>query len=394
MEKRISLLEGPPGKTLIRMTIPAAFGIVAIMLFNIVDTFFVSRLGTQELAAIGFTYPVVFIVMSLAIGIGMGATSAISRAIGNQHSHQIKRLTTDSLFLAFVLFGVVAAVGLFTISPVFRLMGASETLISRISEYMTIWYLGIGLIVVPMVGNSAIRSTGDTKTPAVIMAIAAAVNVVLDPLLIFGVGIFPRMELRGAALATVISYGITMVASLWILGRRERMLSAEFPRLNVMLDSWKQILSVGVPAAATQMVVPLSTGMLMRMISEFGEPAVGAYGVGIRIESLALIGVIGFGFALMPFVGQNFGAAKKDRTLEAIRFAGRYAIVWGLGAAMLLALFATPIAGIFSDDARVIPIIASFLWIVPVSYGLYGVSLLTSVSFNAINRPLLGACRE
>jgi MATE family, multidrug efflux pump len=387
--KNNNVLNGPIKKTLINMTIPMMYGIVAIMLFNIIDTIYVGQLGTKELAAMGFTFPVVFVIMSISMGIGMGTTSVISREIGKNNKKKVKRLTTDALMLALITVIFFAISGLLTIEPVFKFLGASPEIIQLIKHYMIPWYIGVGFLVIPMIGNSAIRATGDTKTPSKIMITAGIVNLILDPFLIFGIGPFPRLELMGAALATVISYVTTFSAALFVLTKREHML--QIPYVKTILNSWKQILYISIPASATNMLVPLSTGILTKMVSNYGIEAVAAFGVAVRLESLAMIGIMALSTALMPFIGQNYGAGNKDRILKSIKISNKYSMLWGIGIFILFVLIRKPIASIFNDDPEVIKIIGYFLLIVPLSYGLYGISLLVNVAFNATNKPLHSA---
>ena len=179
------LTEGPVGGTLIRLTGPMVIGIGAMVAFNLTDTFFVGRLGPTELAALSFTFPVVLIVNSIAIGIGIGASAVISRAVGRGEGHEVRRLATDSLTLALSIVALFVVAGFLTIDPVFRKLGATESVLPFIRQYMQIWYMGMIFVVVPMVGNNAIRARGDTKSPAAIMLVAVVVNIVMDPLLIF-----------------------------------------------------------------------------------------------------------------------------------------------------------------------------------------------------------------
>jgi len=385
---RAKLTEGPVGETLIQLAIPMMFGILAIMIFNIVDTIYVGQLGADSLAAISFTFPVVFVVMSLAMGLGIGTSSVVSRAIGEGDHHKVQRLTTDSLVLSLILVISVAGLGLLTIEPVFRLMGATPEMMPLIEDYMTVWYLGVGFLVVPMVGNSAIRATGDTKTPSIIMIIAGVINIILDPFFIFGIGPFPRLELTGAALVTVISYVVVFFTALWVLGKREKMIDFSIPPLQEVLQSWKQVLHVGLPAAVTNMLVPISAAIITRMVSEHGSSAVAAFGVGSRLESLAMIGVMALSSVLTPFVGQNWGAGKCERVKEAVRFSLKFSLLWGGAVFLILVIGARPLARIFTDDEVVIEAVIQFLWFIPISYGLSGMAMLVNSTYNALHKPL------
>ena len=385
------LTEGPVARTLLQKALPMLLGIAAILFFNIVDTFYVGQLGARELAAMSFTFPVTFVVLSLAMGMGIGASAVISTAIGQGDDARVRRLTTDSLFLANALVVLVAGAGLVFQQPIFRLLGAAEDMLPLIIAYMTPWWLGVGFLVIPMVGNSAIRATGDMKTPAYIMSIAGLVNAGLDPLLIFGLGPFPRLELQGAAVASVLSWTVTMGAALWILIRRERMIAFCLPKLQELADSWRAILRVGLPAAVTNVLTPLAGALLTRIASEHGTAAVAAWGVGNRIEGLALVGIAALSTAMTPFVGQNMGAGRCDRLREAVRFSILASLVWGGGVAVLLAALAYPIAFAFAEAAPVVRGIVHFLWVIPASYTLLGTVQLVSSFYNGAQRPMRAA---
>lgn len=388
---RAVLTEGPIGRSLIRLTIPMVFGIVGMVAFNLVDTFYVGRLGTNELAALSFTFPVVLIINSIALGLGTGASAVIARAIGEGNHARVRRLTTDSLILSFLLVMAFVVVGLLTIEPVFRMLGATSTTLPLIKQYMRIWYVGVGFVVIPMVGNSAIRATGDTRTPSIIMLIAVVVNSGLDPLLIFGVGPFPRLEIAGAALATVFARATTFTVALWVLWHRDKMLTFVIPPLKAAVDSWKKILYIGIPTAGTRVVLPVSVGVITRMVASFGTEAVAGLGVAMRIEFFALTVVQALSTVLLPFVGQNWGAGMMDRVRESISKSNYFSLAWGGLVFAALALLARPIASVFNPDPVVVSTTSLYLRIVPLGYGFYGVVILITSVLNALNRPLRAA---
>lgn len=367
------------------------FGIVGMVAFNLVDTYFVGRLGTKELAALSFTFPVVLFVNSLALGLGIGASAIISRAIGEGDQHRVKRLTTDSLVLAIFLVTLFVVVGLFTIDPVFRLLGARGEMLDMVRQYMGIWYFGMPFVVVPMVGNNAIRATGDTKTPSAIILVAVFCNFIMDPLLIFGIGPFPRLGIAGAATATVISRSITFTVSLFVLYFRDKMITFVVPKLKEVFESWKRVLYIGLPTAGTRIIVPLAIGMITRIVSTYGKEAVAAYGVSSRIEFFALTVIIALSSVLAPFVGQNWGAGKQDRVKKAVTYSERFSMVWGFSVFIILTALARPIAGIFNSNPAVITAIVLYLRVVSIGYGLQGVIMLTGSAMNVLNRPFHAA---
>lgn len=388
MARTRTLLTAAVGPTLLRLAGPMAVGIAAIIMFMVVDTIYVGQLGAVPLAAMSFCFPVIFVVYSVTMGIGTGTTSVIARALGEGDRDKVRRLTTHALYLAFFVVVAVAGIGLATMDWLFTAMGAEPHVLSLIHAYMTPWFLGVGLLVIPMVGNSAIRATGDTKSPSVIMVIAGLVNVVLDPVLIFGLGPFPRLELQGAAIATVISWVVSFAAAMYLLGVRERLLVKEVPRLRELWASWRAVLYVGLPAAATNLLIPLSTGILTRLVSTYGTTAVAAFGVGTRLEAMAMIGVNALSTALTPFVGQNFGAGEHGRIRDALTFSVKCSLTWGVGAAILLGGGAAPLARLFNDHPDITLQTTQYLQLIPVSYGLLGIGMLTNTTFIALGRPL------
>ncbi len=385
------LVNDPVGPSLWRLALPMVAGILVINLFNIVDTWFIGQLGAEPLAAMAFTFPVTFVVTSMTMGIGVGASAVISRAIGEAHPERVRRLTTHALFLGVALVTAVSGIGLLTIEPLFTALGAEAGMMPLIEQYMRPIYFGLGFLVVPMIGNSAIRATGDTKTPSVIMMVAGGVNLVLDPLLIFGWGPFPRLELFGGALATVISWGLTFVAALYLLHRRERMLAVELPRPAAVWASWRAILYVGLPAAATFLLVPVANGILTRFVADHGPEAVAGYGVGGRVEALAMVAVYAIATGMAPFVGQNFGARHCGRIRQAVKLSVRFVLAWGVGMAALLALGGATIGGWFSDEAAVVEVTARYLLWVPLGYAGMGAAIVANTTFNALNLPLRSA---
>ena len=382
-----TLTEGPVGATLAKMAGAMLVGMFAVAAFNITDTYFVARLGTRQLAAMSFTFPVVMLVGGIAIGIGVGATAVISRIIGQGRTDQVRQLTTDALLLALAVVAGLVALGLLTIRPLFGLLGATAETMPFVEQYMRIWYVGTIFVVVPMVGNSAIRATGDMVWPSVIMVVDLGLNIVLDPPLIFGFGPVPAMGVSGAALATVLCRALSLPASLYVLGRRKGMLTLEPPSLRRLRASWKRILHVGLPAAATHMLMPVSAGVLVRIVSWSGTAAVAAFGAGSRIERLVVMPLMALGVSMVPFVGQNRGAGKFQRIRQAHKAAWRFSVSWGLACALLLALFSGAASRLFSSDPAVCRYLSLLLCVAPLAYGLKGLSHLAGAGMNAIGQP-------
>ena len=367
------------------------FAMMSMVAFNLVDTFYVGKLGTDELAALSFTFPVILVVVSIALGLGMGTSAVISRAIGEGDHYKVQRLTTDGLLLALLVVLCFVIVGFLTIEPLFKMLGATPVILPLIKKYMTIWYAGMPFVVVPMVGNNAIRATGDTKTPSAIMMVAVTVNFIMDPLLIFGIGPFPKLGIAGAAIATVIARFITFSVALWVLAIRDKMISFVLPKFNRILQSWKSILFIGVPIAGARVITPLSIGVITSLIAGYGPKAVAGFGVASRIEFFALTVIRALSSVFGPFVGQNIGAKKYNRVEKGIILSKRFAILWGAIMFIILVLSSRPIASIFNKDPDVISTIMLYLSIVPIGYGLQGILLICNTSLNVLRKPFQAA---
>ncbi len=379
-----SLLTAPMTSVLLRMTGPMILGIVAILAFNLVDTFFIGMLGTQALAAISFTFPVTFVVTSLAMGLGAGLSAVMGHALGQGKHDEAARITTDNLFLAVLLVTLIALAGALTIHPLFRLLGASDELIALIYDYMLIWYLTVPMLVLPMVGNAAIRATGDTKTPSLVMTVAGLVNGVLDPLLIFGIGPFPAWGIRGAAIATSLSWLMAMLVSLYILRHREGLLRWRLSPRPQLLAHWRALLHVAVPASFTNMLNPLANAVLMTIFAGLGTEVVAAYGAASRVEALLLIVMMALSSVLAPFISQNCGAGNPARAKAALQFCMRFALLFQLAVYALTWLLAPFIAELFSDHPQVVRLIVLYLHLVPIGYGFQGMVMLLASALNGV----------
>lgn len=388
MQHKAKLTEGSVEKTLINLTGPMLIGMIGMVAFNLIDTMFVGWLGTDELAAMSFTLPVVYLQGSISMGLGVGAAAVISVAIGRQQHDQVKRLTTDSLLLSVTIVTIAVIIGILTINPVFGLLGAKGHQLKLINDYMFILYMGIPFVVIPMVGNNAIRAAGNTFIPSMVMLTGIVINLILDPILIFGWGPVPRMTLKGAALATVIARAGTLIMSLAFLHFKFNMLTSKRPTLAMTMDSWKRILKIAVPAAVTQLIIPIGMAIIIRMVAGFGKTAVAAVGVGTRIEMLALSPIMALGSIMIPFTGQNRGAGLINRVKRGIRFGQLTSLALGLITFLTFYSSGALIAKVFNQDPQVIKLVVSYLLIVSLGYGFQGMLMINASVFNAINRPL------
>jgi putative MATE family efflux protein len=384
------LTTGAVSTQLRRQALPMAMGLVAIISFDAVDLFFVAMLGELPLAAISFTFPVIWFISSIVIGFEAGAASAISRAIGRSDLRGARRQTTDTVALAGIVSLSLCFIGLLTLEPLFRLLGATEELLPLIRQYMEIWYWSAPASAITWTCLAAIRARGNTLLEGKIIVIAALINAILDPIFIFGLFGFPRLEIAGAALATLLSTSVVLVGTLVYLHYGQRIFATPFIAFARIIESWRDMLRVGLPAMLTNAIVPISNGFAVAMIAGFGIDAVAGFGIGVRIEPVALIAFYALSAITSPFMGQNYAAGKLDRLEEARRVIGRFCLVYGLAIAVILGLLAYPLAGWFTDTVAIQKVAANYLWIMVLSYGGYGVVMSVCSAFNGVGYPIPG----
>lgn len=384
------LTQGPVGRHLIDMTVPVLFGITTLMAQSFIDTYFLGMVGVRALAAYSFGFPILMIVTSVAIGLGAGTSSVVARAIGAGDHRRAKRLATDSLLLSFLITAMLSFIGILTINPLFRLLGAPEDMIPMISTFMTILYCGVPFLVIGMVGTSSMRATGDTVLPSKLMVAGAILNVALDPIFIFGLGPVPGLGLNGAAIAALLARGLMFAGTIYFLAHRLDMISFKKPQPGEMRRSWRDILHVGLPAAGTNAIIPVGMALVTAMIARYGPEAVAGFGVASRVESMVLVIYYAMSSTIGPFVGQNLAAGKEKRIQLALRLCARFCILSGLVIAVVLALLSNLIPALFSDNDAVTSVTRLFLWIAPISYGAYGIVMVVNAAFNGLGTPMPG----
>jgi len=372
------------------MTLPMLMGITTMMAQSFIDTWFLGKVGDRALAAYSFGFPILMIVTSVAIGLGAGTSSVVARAIGADDHRRVKRLTTDSLILSFLVIGSVSLVGVLTIDPLFRALGAPEDMLPMLRSFMTILYSGVPFVVVGMVGMAGMRATGDTVLPSKLMIGGAILNVIIDPLLIFGLGPFPEMGLNGAATAGLLARGAIFCVTVYFLRYRLDMITFEKPDTEELVKSWKDILHVGIPAAGTNVIVPVGAALVTAMIARYGPEAVAGFGVASRIESMVLVIYYAMSSTIGPFVGQNLSVGKEERIQAALRLCARFCVMSGLVGAIVLALGSGFLPGLFSSNPAVTDVTRLFLWIAPISYGAYGIVMVVNAAFNGLGNPMPG----
>ena len=370
------------------MMAPMVIGLIVLITNSLVDAYFVSQLGSAPLAAVSYAFPVSFIVGAIAMGLGTGTASLASRLFGAGNQEKVRQIATHSMLLGLIAGLCVVIFGLLTLEEVFSLLGADEQTMPFVKDYMEIYYWGGIFLVIPMIGNAVLRAGGDAKTPSVLMASTAVINAVLDPILIFGWFGFPALGIKGAALASVLANVVFLIASLSILIFRENLIQFRKNTVAAILHSWNQILHVGLPAIASNLIAPMSTALVTSLISSFGQSAVAAFGLASRLEAFIIIIFMALGGAIAPFVGQNYGAQEFDRLKQGFVFCVAFSFIYALFCIGFFILSVDTLLGFFTTDPEVIKTAKIQLLYCPWGYGFLGLAVIANGSFNAVGKPM------
>ena len=380
------LTQGPVARTLFLLSAPMMMGVSSSILVQMFEVYFIGQVGTKEIAALTFTFPLTMGLSSIALGISIGTSSVIARIVGAKETQAARRLATHALILVACVMSVLSLAGWIAINPFFTRMGAEPDTLALIQSYLDVVFLTFPFMTVMMVAASVMRANGSANIPGIAMTSAAALNLILDPILIFGWFGFPRLELVGAAWAVGISRFCTCIAMLYFV-RHYDMLNLK-NLLEGFWESCKKVLHVGLPATATQMIGPVSGAVITALLARHGETVLAGFGIATRIEAVAVMLLFALSGSIGPFVGQNWGANEKDRVRAGVRAAYTFCLAWGLLALTLLFFFGQQIAAVVDSNVEAVHAAGIYLSIVPLSYGAWGVLMMASASFNALGKPL------
>ena len=369
-------------------------GTLAISGYNIVDTYFVGKLGTDPLAAMGFTFPVVMIVGCIYHGLGGGVMTPVAQLLGGGRRDQAARMVTSGIVL-FTLIGLAMSIaGIVLINPIFRMQGAKPELMPMIRQYMTIWFLGSLSVALGGAGTHLLVSAGSPRIGGVMMLFGLGLNAVLDPLFIFGWKFIPRMGIAGAAIATVIAQVTALVLVTMILHFKLHLispLSALFPYPRV-LNAWKTIFRYGVPAILSMVLNPAGMAVVTYAVAKAGDkPAVAAVSAAGRLEAVAFVVPMSLGMSLIPIIAQNFGAGEYYRIDLCRRISMRFAFVYLLFMSVAYYCCAPYAARIFSEDPTVIKLMAHYLRVITWGFAFIEVHRYSSFFFTGVGRAKSGA---
>ncbi len=383
------LLQNSVRRTLFQMAFPMLAGTIAMHSYNLADTWYVSRLGTVPLAAMGYVFPVAMLLRFVAGGIGTGVTTLTSHALGRADRSDASRFLTHGVILIIFVSAAMAAGGLLTIDPLFRFLGADDRVLPLIRMYMRTWYAGALFMALPMMGNGILISLGESKTASLMMVGGSLLNCILDPVMIFGWLGFPALGIWGAALATIIAQAAVTAWLLYLLTVRHRLLRLQRPEMPFFPRSCRRITGFAVPGSISMMLMPFSAAVIVALVSRWGNEAVAAVSAAARVENFAFVIPMALGISLVPFVSQNFGGRRLDRIRQAKTYATGFAFVYGLFVALAFFLAAPLLASVFTGDPKVATVFVLYVRIISFGYGMMEIHRYCGFILTGMHRPVL-----
>jgi len=371
---------------LVSQTLPAIVGVTAIMSIGLVDAYFIGKLGSEQLAAISFIFPVTTALSSLGVGVMVGINSVVARALGEGDEERCARRANFGLIFS-VLIGIVIGALLYAlIEPLFSLMNAPENLRPLILDYMQPFAIGFPLVLAIMGFNGVLRGQGEAKKTSYVSVTYAAANWVLDPILITGALGFEGLGITGAAYASIIGYGIGAVMGFYLLCWTDIPFDLALIREGSWTDPALAILKVAGPASLSNAINPVGLSVLTAIVATQSEAAVAGFGAAGRLQSFATVPLLALSGSIGAIVGQNWGAKEYDRARQAALYAFGFCLAWGLLLVVLFVPLAEQFAQIFTSDPEVTEQFALYINIASFGYAGFGILIVANGILNAIDR--------
>ncbi len=361
---------GSESKLIFRFALPMLVGNIFQQLYNVVDSIIVGRyLGEKALAAVGASFPIIFLVIALIIGIGIGSSVVISQYFGAKNYENVKKATDTTYIFLFFAGIMITLIGVLSGEYIFRFMRLPDELIGMAKTYLDIYMYGM----VVMFGFNAISSTlrgvGDSKTPLYFLIVSTFANIALDILFVLGF----KWGIAGAAWATVVAQTLSLIIAVIYMHRRKHMLRITFRGMNFDWQIFWQTVRIGLPTGIQQTLVALGGMALMGIVNTFGTPVIAAFSAASRIDSLAVIPIMNFAASLSGFVGQNIGAGKIDRVKRGLWATLRMSMLFSIAITLIIIIWGDKMITIFITNPQIIEIGHHYLTIVSLFYVTFAV---------------------
>ena len=373
---------GPIGRALGLLAIPMMLEMAMESVFAVVDIAFVSRLGTDAVAAVGITEALITVLYALAIGLGVGLTAMVSRRIGAKDSVGAADVTGQAIWVGALFSILIGIAGATYARELLAIMGASDSVIEQGRGFTAVLLGGSVTIIYLFLLNAAFRGAGDATVALRSLWLANGINIVLDPCLIFGIGPFPEMGVTGAAVATTIGRGIGVLYQLWYLMNGRGRLAFQYQNLRFQFALALRMVRISSGAVGQFLISTTSWIGVMRIVAIYGSGAIAAYTIALRMLEFVFLPAWGLGNAAATLVGQNLGAGKPDRAEQSAWRAAKYNAIFMACAGIVMILFAEGITGLFTSQADVLRWGTTCMQILGVGFPMYAVGMVVVQALN------------
>ncbi len=389
--EEFDLTSGSIGKPLFFLSMPIVVTNLFQTAYNLADTFWLGQYSTDALAAISFAFPMVFLLISLGMGISVAGSVLVAQYTGADETDAAEYAASQTVTFAAIVSLVLGVIGYVVVGDFLGLLGASADVLPMATSYMEVVSLGLIFMFGFMVFVSLMRGSGDTITPMLVMFGSVVLNIVIDPFLIFGWWLFPELGIEGAAIATVFSRSLALFVGLAIMLRGERGVRID-PRDMVPDPAYlRRLVRIGLPASIENMGRALSMNLLLVIVALFPDTVVAAYGIGTRVFSVVFLPAIAVARGVETMTGQNMGANKPERAERAAGLAAKVLFVVLSAAGVLVWVAAAPIADLFTTDPAVVESSTQFLRYVALTFGFIGIMRAYTGSFRGAGQTLVAA---
>jgi putative MATE family efflux protein len=367
---------------LVGLSIPSIIAMLTNAIYNLVDTFFIGRIGTSAVGAVAVAFPIFNLIGAVGLTYGVGAASYVSRLLGAGEKEQADKAASTALFTSLATGIAFALLGLMYLDPLLTAFGATETIMEYAREYTMIIIMGSIFTMMNMTMNNLVRAEGNAQRFMVAMVSGALLNVALDPIFIFGFG----MGIKGAAVATVISQSVSTVIILEYFVRKKSFTNLSIRLFRFSLHIYSEIFKIGLPTFLRQFLSSFSVALLNNAAGAFGDHAVAAVGITMRVLMLGMMVLFGYGQAFQPVAGYNYGAKKFSRVFEALNFSILVTTVFATFFAIIGMVIPGSIVSIFSNDPEVIDVGSRALRAVSIFFPSFGFVITFTVLFQALGK--------
>ncbi len=359
-------------------------------MYNVVDSYYAGKVSTDALAALALSFPVFFIIIAMSEGIARGASALIANAIGAQDREKEARLSGQVFSLGFLCACGLMVIGHNAAEPLFRLLGARDAFLELSLSYIHPLFWGAPFFLLSSMSNSILLAHGDSKTFGKVLVVSFFLNLILDPWFLYGGFGLPPLGIAGIAWATVLIQAMGGCFLLSTVVGRGYVTVRCSKYLRPHLRTYGEILQQGIPTAFNMMSIALGFFVTTYYLKFYEKAAVAAFGVGTRIEQMALLPSIGLGAAIVSVVGQNNGAGRLDRVRETVRLCVRYGFVLIVVASLLMFVFGNPLVDLFTDDPEVIRLGGDYIRIMALIQWAYVMTFVHTGFLQAVKRPMYG----